>query len=91
VTHGPFYASSAWKIDKTLQESSAAGWGFMTAAPGDYTLKFSHPTLKCGSTTTKVVAGYDTTYVGTVCAPAPTDGGASDGGGDAGPSDSGGG
>lgn len=90
ATHGPFYVSPAWKIDKTLQESSAAGWGFITAAPGDYTLKFSHPTLNCGSTTTKVVAGYDTTYVGTACT-APADGGASDGGGDAAPGDSGGG
>jgi hypothetical protein len=79
ATHGPFYVSTAWKADKTLQESSAAGWGFITAAPGDYSLEFSHPTLKCGTTTTKVVAGYDTTYVGVVCNP-PSDGGTGDGG-----------
>jgi len=79
ATAGPVYTGSDWKPDKTLTKSSEAGWGFFQASPGTYTLTITHPTMKCGSTQTMVVAGYDTTYVGVLCS-APTDGGTTDGG-----------
>ncbi len=66
---GPFYVSEAWRPDGNLARSSAAGWGFVTASPGDYTLTFEHPTHTCGSIATTVVAGYSTVYVGAVCSP----------------------
>jgi hypothetical protein len=72
---GPFYVSAAWRPESRLMESSAAGWGFMTANPGDYMLTFKHPTYACGTIATKVVAGYSTVYVGAVCSP-PNDAGA---------------
>lgn len=66
---GPFYVSAEWKPDGMLTRSSAAGWGFMTAPAGDYMLRFEHPTHTCGATATKVVAGYSTVYVGSICSP----------------------
>lgn len=78
VNHGPFYVSDAWEVDPALVESSTAGWGFVATTPGDYTLSYAHPTLACGTTSTKVVAGYTTIYVGTICS-SSRDGGA-DGG-----------
>jgi hypothetical protein len=83
---GPIFTSATWEPDPALKTSSIAGWGFFQAAPGDYTLTITHPSMKCGTTTTKVVAGYSTTYVGTLCTP-NADGGAADG--SAGPADAG--
>ncbi len=71
---GPFYVSEAWRPDSSLTQSSAAGWGIITASPGDYSLTFTHPTHTCGTIATKVVAGYSTVYVGAVCSPS-NDGG----------------
>jgi hypothetical protein len=76
ATAGPVYTSASWAPDPSLTSSSTAGWGFFTAPPGDYTLTFTHPSMTCGTTTTKVVAGYWTTYVGVLCS------GGSDGGSD---------
>ncbi len=67
ATVGPIYVSADWEPDPSLTASSSAGWGFFQAAPGTYTLTYSSPTLNCGSTTTTVVAGYVTTYVGVAC------------------------
>jgi hypothetical protein len=69
ATVGPVFTSAAWVPDPALTQSSAAGWGFFQATPGDYTLTISHPGFTCGTTTTKVVAGYATTYVGVLCSP----------------------
>jgi hypothetical protein len=69
ASEGPFYVSEAWRPDGNLTRSSAAGWGFVTASPGDYTLTFAHPTHTCGTITTTVVAGYSTVYVGAICSP----------------------
>jgi hypothetical protein len=82
ATAGPVYTSASWAPDPPLTSSSTAGWGFFTALPGDYTLTFTHPSLTCGTTTTKVVAGYWTTYVGTLCSGGSADGGGLDGGSD---------
>jgi hypothetical protein len=71
---GPFYVSAAWRPDSSLTQSSPAGWGFLTANPGDYVLTFKHPTHACGTIATKVVAGYSTVYVGAICTP-PADAG----------------
>jgi len=96
ATAGPVYTSASWTPDPSLTSSSAAGWGFFEAAPGDYTLTFTHPTLTCGTTMTTVVAGYDTTYVGAICTAPGADGGGTDasgadaGGADAGGTDAGG-
>jgi hypothetical protein len=65
---GPVYVSAEWKADASLTKSSPAGWGIIQAAPGNYTAKYTHPVLTCPPTTTKVVKGYITTYVGVVCA-----------------------
>jgi hypothetical protein len=76
---GPVYTSEKWEADATLKSSSAAGWGFFRAAPGDYTLTITHPTMTCGTVTTKVVKGYSTTYVGTLCTANASDAGVPDG------------
>jgi hypothetical protein len=81
ATAGPVYTSANWAPDPSLTSSSAAGWGFFTAPPGDYTLTFTLASMTCGTTTTKVVAGYWTTYVGTLCSGASGAGGL-DGGSD---------
>lgn len=86
ATAGPVFTSETWTPDPTLTVSSAAGWGFFLAAPGTYTLTITHPGMTCGSVTTKVVAGYSTTYVGTLCQPdtdGGTDAGQNDGASDA--------
>jgi hypothetical protein len=83
-TVGPVYTSAAWAPDPTLTASSTAGWGYIQAPPGTYTLSYSSPTLNCGSTTAKIVAGYVTTYVGVACT-VPADAGIA---GDASPGDS---
>jgi hypothetical protein len=75
ATVGPVYVSTAWQPDPSLTASSTAGWGMFQAPPGKYTLTYSSPTLSCGTTTTTVVAGYTTTYVGVACS--VIDGGAS--------------
>ena len=75
ATAGPTYTSASWAPDKSLKASSAAGWGTFQAAPGDYTVTIAHPGMTCGSTQTKVVAGFSTTYVGNLCSPAASDGG----------------
>jgi hypothetical protein len=67
ATVGPVYVSAAWEPDPSLTAASVAGWGLIQAPPGNYTLMYSSPTLKCGTTTTTVVAGYSTTYVGVAC------------------------
>jgi hypothetical protein len=67
ATVGPVYTSADWQPDPSLTASSNAGWGFFQAAPGNYTLTYSSPTLNCGTTTTTVVACYATTYVGVAC------------------------
>ncbi len=67
ATVGPVYVSADWQPDPALTASSNAGWGFFQVAPGTYTLTYSSPTLNCGNTTTTVVAGYSTTYVGVAC------------------------
>lgn len=64
---GPVYVSSHWQADATLTQSSAAGWGIIRAAPGDYTLTYDHPSLVCPPVTTKVVRGFTTTYASVVC------------------------
>jgi hypothetical protein len=66
-TVGPVYTSADWSPDPALTAASLAGWGYIQATPGAYTLTYSSSTLDCGSTTTTVVAGYVTTYVGVVC------------------------
>jgi hypothetical protein len=67
ATLGPVYVSPAWAPDPSLTAASVAGWGLFQAPPGTYTLTYSSPTLSCGTTTTTVVAGYTTTYVGVAC------------------------
>jgi hypothetical protein len=67
VTVGPVYVGTNWMPDPTLKASSTAGWGFIQAPPGTYTLTYSAPDLNCGSTMATVVAGYTTTYVGVAC------------------------
>jgi hypothetical protein len=64
---GPVYVSSHWQADASLKQSSAAGWGIIQAAPGDYTLTYDHPSLFCPPVTTKVVKGFTTTYAAVVC------------------------
>jgi hypothetical protein len=86
---GPVYTSETWEADATLKQASAAGWGFFQAAPGDYTLTIAHPGMTCGTVTTKVVKGYSTTYVGTLCTPNATDAGTITDGGAGGPADAG--
>ena len=83
-TAGPVYTSASWAPNPSLTSSSAAGWGFFEAPPGDYTLTFTHPTMSCvaTTTTTTVVAGYDTTYVGALCSAPSADGGGVDGSSD---------
>jgi hypothetical protein len=80
ANHGPYFTSAEWEPDAALTESSLSGWGMFITAPGAYTLTFTHPELDCGSVETTVVAGFATTYVGTVCMPPDLDGGATDGG-----------
>src|SRR5262249_28863580 len=75
---GPVFTSEKWEPDASLKVSSAAGWGFFLANPGDYTVTITHPTMTCGSVTTKVVKGYSTTYVGTLCTPNASDAGSPD-------------
>jgi hypothetical protein len=75
ATLGPVYVSAAWAPDPSLTVASVAGWGVFQAPPGKYTLTYSAPNLSCGTTTTTVVAGYTTTYVGVACS--VIDGGAS--------------
>ncbi len=88
---GPVYVSDSWQPDASLTKADTVGWGVFTAAPGDYTVTITHPSLTCGTTTTRVVAGYTTTYVGTLCTGNTTsdggtpDGGPTDGGPDAKP------
>lgn len=84
---GPVYISNAWQPDKSLTAAATVGWGIFGATPGDYTLNVTRVGLTCGATTTRVVAGYTTTYVGTLCTGGTTtkDGGAPDGGPDAAP------
>jgi hypothetical protein len=67
VTVGPVYVSTDWMPDPSLKASSNAGWGFIQAPPGTYTLTYSAPDLNCGSAMATVVAGYTTTYVGVAC------------------------
>jgi hypothetical protein len=73
----PIFVGDDWKPDPSLKQSSTAGWGFIQAKPGDYTLTISKPGYSCPSTTTKVVAGYETTYVGALCTKT-SDGGVAD-------------
>jgi hypothetical protein len=68
---GPVFASNAWMLDPSLAKSSSAGWGFFQAAPGEYELVFSYPGITCPPATTKVFAGYETVYVGSICTAAP--------------------
>lgn len=75
ATVGPVYVSASWVPDPSLTASSNAGWGIFQAPPGKYTLTYSAPDLSCGTTTTTVVAGYTTTYVGVACS-VTIDGGA---------------
>jgi hypothetical protein len=82
VKSGPVFTSAAWAPDPALKTASAAGWGYIQAAPGTYTLTITHPTMTCGTATTKVVAGYWTTYVGTLCSPKGDAGGPVDAGRD---------
>ena len=83
ATVGPVFVSDTWSPDPALTESSTSGWGFFQAPPGDYTLTITAPGLTCGQTTTRVVAGYETTYVGVLCS-LPSDGGTDGGPADAG-------
>jgi hypothetical protein len=77
---GPVFTSATWTADATLTKSSAAGWGFFQAAPGDYTLTFTKPGYNCPVTKTMVVKGFTTTYVGSLCTKIAGDGGAPDAG-----------
>ena len=65
---GPVYVSADWKADASLTTSSQAGWGILQAAPGDYEMRYSHSAVTCPPVTTKVVKGYVTAYVRSVCA-----------------------
>ncbi|HET6335225.1 MAG TPA: hypothetical protein VFG30_18500 [Polyangiales bacterium] len=65
---GPVYVSADWKADASLTTSSQAGWGILQAAPGDYEMRYSHSAVTCPPVTTKVVEGYVTAYVRSVCA-----------------------
>jgi len=56
-----------WKPNPALTASTAAGWGLMYAAPGEYTFTITHPTRTCGFVDRKIVAGFSTTYVGVSC------------------------
>lgn len=72
---GPVYVSSHWQADARLKESSAAGWGIIQAAPGDYTLSFEHPSLTCPTATAKVLPGYITIYASVLCSVGDADAG----------------
>ena len=76
----PVYTSDSWRPDRSLKKSSTAGWGFFPAKPGDYTVTFTAPGYSCLPKTTKLVAGYNTTYVGGLCGMVTDDGGIADGG-----------
>ncbi len=67
ATVGPVYVNTDWSPDPSLMAATTAGWGYIQAPPGMYTLTYSSPTLNCGMTTATVVAGYVTTYVGVTC------------------------
>jgi hypothetical protein len=66
---GPVYTNEQGVLDKALTSASALGTGaYFNVAPAKYTLKFSHPSLNCGSSASVLVeAGYVSANVPASC------------------------
>ena len=87
---GPFYVNldESFASGATSTTGGYGGW-FLNLPPGTYTIKATHPTLKCsavpgngygwaqsdGTLKTPIIAGLNTQAVGFFCAPPPADAG----------------
>jgi len=87
---GPFYVNldESFASGATSTTGGYGGW-FLNLPPGTYTIKATHPTLKCsavagngygwaqpdGTLKAPIIAGFNTQAVGFFCAPPPADAG----------------
>jgi hypothetical protein len=65
---GPFYSDANGKLDKSLEASSASGWGtFLNLPAGDYDLSFTATGLTCTPPPTVMVEEGYLSYIVTTC------------------------
>jgi hypothetical protein len=65
---GPFYSDADGKLDKSLEASSASGWGtFLNLPAGDYDLSFTATGLTCTPPPTVMVEKGYLSYIVTTC------------------------
>jgi hypothetical protein len=65
---GPFYSDADGKLDKSLEASSASGWGtFLNLPTGDYDLSFTATGLTCTPPPTVTVEKGYLSYIVTTC------------------------